>query len=196
MPILKRNILYWLLYAYGYQQLFFCVLSFVLNLTQDVCTVITIVLIATAAIVLTSSNVIIYKIAKRHDQFLEKNSPRRKDMKQTGKVLKASYVCFAIVSTFILLWFPFLIHNSLDIIGLYRPSHVKPFTNVIVHLALLNSIVDVLLYVWLSREAKKELIGVFRTTFKGSKDRNRSIRRSMYKYSCTSSGQRIDITSL
>ena len=147
--------------------------SFICEIQEHVLTITSAVLIAVAITLLSSSNVIIYSVAKKHDQFLKNNATHRQgNGNHSTKVLKASYVCFAIVLSFVIFWLPYLTHNLLAIVGVYKPSAEKTFTKVVEHVAFLNSLVDAVLFIWLSRETKKELVKVFRKIFNCCKKKN------------------------
>ena len=140
--------------------------SIICEIQEDVLTITTAVLIAVAITLLSLSNAIIYSVAKKHDQFLKTNAAHRQgNGNHSTKVLKASYVCFAIVLSFVICWLPYLTHNLLAIVGVYKPSGDKTFTKVVEHIAFLNSLVDAVLFIWLSREPKKELARAFRNVF-------------------------------
>jgi len=132
---------------------------------QTTLTIITTSLIGFSTLVLTLSNVVIYKAAKRHDQFKKKNAlniDTSNKSTSNKKMLKASYVCFSIVASFVIFWLPYLVHNVLALLDIYQTGADKLFTKFVEHFALLNAIVDVVLFVWLSREMKKELRDIWR----------------------------------
>merc|ERR1712142_1024286 len=119
---------------------FFCLLLH-FGASQLTLTTITTSLIGFATLILIISNIIIYKAAKRHDQFKKKNALQQEASdKSTSnkKMLKASYVCFAIVASFVMFWLPYLVHNIMFLTGLYKPDGDKVFTEVVEHVALLN----------------------------------------------------------
>ena len=122
--------------------------------TQETLTIITTSLIVIATVVLTFSNLLIYRAARSHYRFKRKMIRRPSEPK---RMLKASYVCFAIVASFVLLWLPYLIHNIMALANVYQPSAHKLFTKFVEHFALLNAIVDAVLFIWISREMKREL---------------------------------------
>ena len=65
-------------------------------------------------------------------------------------------VCLTVVSTFVLLWLPYLVHNVMVLAGQYKPLDGNTFTDVVEAIALLNAIIDPVLFLWLSKETKKE----------------------------------------
>ena len=157
--------------------------SFICEIQEDMLTITSAVLITVAITLLSLSNAIIYSVAKKHDQFLKTNAVHRQgNGNHSTKVLKASYVCFAIVFSFVIFWLPYLIHNLLAIVGVYKPSGEKTFTKVVEHIAFLNSLVDAVLFIWLSREPKKELARVFRNVFSRCEEhQNANARKAMLK---------------
>ena len=97
--------------------------SFIYEIQEDMLTITSAVLIAVAITILLLSTAITYSVAKKHDQFLKTNAAHRQgNGNHSTKVLKASYVCFAIVLLFVIFWLPYLIHNLLAIVGVYKPS--------------------------------------------------------------------------
>ena len=83
---------------------FLCVLL-VQGATETILDITTTALIAVAIVVLTTSNVVVYVSAKNHDRFVKKHTMRQHMINNTGngKIMKASYVCFALVGTFVVL---------------------------------------------------------------------------------------------
>ena len=129
------------------------------NVTQNECSIVSTVLILTAGITLTTTNVIIYFIAKKHDTFMKENVQRHnKNTTKAVKMLKASFVCFAVTGSFFLLWAPYLVHNLMLLTSVYKPKiDGEDFTKVVDHIAYLHSIVDPITFIWLSNAAKKEI---------------------------------------
>ena len=111
--------------------------------------IISIVMFCFAAIILTTSNIKVYLIAKEHGNRVKRNVHK--------KILKCTYVCITIVLSFVMLWFPFFIHNILALLNLYAPRNNKVFTIVAVQIGLLHSMLGPLLYVLFQRDAKVEL---------------------------------------
>ena len=72
------------------------------------------------------------------------------------KMMKASQVCIVVVSSFVLLWLPFVVHDVLHLLGRYQPADGKTFTVIVEHIGFSNSFVDVLLFVWLNNGVKNE----------------------------------------
>ena len=173
--------------------MFLC-LSFLFGVTQYMLTMVSTVLIIISTIVLILCNGFIYSVAKKHDQFLKDNTAQQALANKSRKMLKASYVCFAVVISFVILWFPYLVHNLLVITGLYYQSAEKLFTKVVGHVVLLNSIGDAILFVWLSRDTKKELISLYRKIFNSNKKDH--VRESLVNVSLANSGQSYITTSL
>ena len=133
-----------------------------INITQSQYLVVSIVLIATAAITLTISNIMVYSIVRRHLHMIRRNTVEVYDntdkKKQTLKVVKSTYVCFAVVISFVLLWFPFLIHDILTLENIYTPNYGKTFTFVVEVFALCNSGLDPIIYAILNKKVKREVL--------------------------------------
>ena len=120
-----------------------------------------------AIVVLTISNIIVYREAKRHQSFVELNGHKRSNTnnsEERGKhVMKASYVCFGIVTTFVLLWLPYLLNDLTELI-LGHSNHAVGL--VAQHCALCNSLVDPLLFTCLSKHLREEARAMMRTVSK------------------------------
>ena len=140
----------------------FLVLAFTLKATQQHLTIITTVAIAVAAVTLTISNARIYIIAKRHAIAITGTKGK--------KVLKSTYVCFAIVFSFVFLWLPYLVHNVMVLANRHEPcgkEGVSTFTRGVFQTALVNSLLDPILFVAFRRDMKKALKGTLRIKTKG-----------------------------
>jgi hypothetical protein len=132
-----------------------CFVGFALHfdITQHHCTVVSTIVIAIATIILTLSNMNVYSIAKRSAKRFGKTLKNKKNT----KLLKSTYVCFILVSSFIILWFPYFIHNLLAMIDETKANNNNIFTRIVVQVALLNSILHPVLFVLFRRDIKKEL---------------------------------------
>lgn len=130
----------------------FAVISTFLHLPQEPMTIIMEIMIGSAAAVLAFSNLLVYVTAAKHDRFVRDMNTIRTPY--TGRMLRASYVCLAVVTSFLLCWLPYFIHNILALIKLYRPGSMKAFTIVAEQLALLNSLLDPVLFVLLAQDAR------------------------------------------
>ena len=121
--------------------------------------------------VLVLTNIMIYRIVKKHDEFLQKNasqskhnfkkskkSKNKKDTtKKPNKHLKASYACFSIVASFVLLWLPYLICNLMTLMNL--PLGIL-FWKIENHFILFNPMADIVLFVWLNGSVKREIVSI------------------------------------
>lgn len=144
----------------------FLIFGLVFKINQSAMTLISTVLISLALLTLTISNIMIYRAAKKHDNFVKRHTLRRKnDTEDKGKLLKASYVCFAVVFSFLVLWSPFLVHNILAITNSYHPSMEQAFSEIVGHIGMLNSLVDGMLLIWLNRDINKEVMRFVKTLF-------------------------------
>lgn len=120
--------------------------------------VISTILLGLASFSLSLSNLSNYIIARRHGTTIHKYIPKSPSSTSTTKVaMKSTYVCFAIVSLFVVSWFPLLIHNVLALAHAYEPRGHKVFTEVAVRMAMLNSFIDPLLFLCFTRDVKKEI---------------------------------------
>ena len=114
-------------------------------------------MIGAAAVILTSSNIIVYHGAAKHDKFIRLHSRRQSNIaeKQNGKkMVKASFVCLAVVASFVVCWIPYFIHNVLTLSNTFRPGSKKAFTIFAEQFSLLNSLLDPIIFVILSRDTK------------------------------------------
>lgn len=111
------------------------------------------IVICASITVLVATNLKVHHIAKQAAQTLTK--------KKHSKVLKSTYVCFVLVGSFVVLWFPFLVHNVLTLCGVYVADSNKTTTRVVVQIAFLNSVLDPVLYVFFRKDVKREIANVF-----------------------------------
>ena len=139
-------------------------LSVILGLTNYHCVIICTVLIAVSTLVLLGTNLKLYMVAQRHALVIKKYHVGK--YFKSAVELKATFVCFAIVFSFILLWFPYGVHNALTLVNIYNPSTEKGFTLSVIKLSLLNSLVDPLLFVIFNRDIKEELGKILRRNSK------------------------------
>ena len=139
----------------------FVVLAVAFDVTQHFCTVMSTTLIAGSSLALSLSNLNIYRIAQRHAKCIQHevhdSHTRTRLQKRTVKNLKSLYVSLSIVLSFVVLWSPFFVHNLLVLTRVYVPGNRKLFTQIVEHVALLNCIVDPVLFVVLSKDVKREL---------------------------------------
>ena len=122
-------------------------------------------LILSAALVLIISNVMVYTVAKKHHQTINKQEQRTRT--REVKMLKSTYVCICIVASFVVLWTPLFIHNFLFI---YYPKELHNaddnFTYIVEIIAIFNSVLDPILFVIFRQDVKKAMKtwgGVFKS---------------------------------
>ena len=130
----------------------FCVLSLSFHIRQLWMTIVMEVMIGSAACVLAVTNLLVYVTATKHDRFIRDMNTARSPY--SGKMLRTSYVCLAIVSSFLICWLPYFVHNILALLDVYRPQSLKAFTIVAEQLALLNGLLDPVLFVLLAQDAR------------------------------------------
>jgi hypothetical protein len=141
----------------------FVMFSLIFKITPFHSTLVCTVLIITATVTLALTNINIYAIAKRHAAaILKHSSPAKPNGKMKSKVLKSTYVCLAVVMSFIILWLPLLIHNVMVLIKVYKPASGKLFTKIVLHVACFNSLVDPLLYLCFRKNVKQRLRKLFK----------------------------------
>ena len=142
-------------------------------------TVINAVCIAVAWTVSLVSNTFVYRIAVGHDRFMKINAAKQQT-NEGVKTLKASYVCLATVSTFVLLWLPYLVFYLLALINIDLLMHLQEISHVVEFIAQLNSIADPISFIWLSKETKKEFRMVIRSIYEreSSASNSRSVEMS------------------
>lgn len=95
-------------------------------------------------------------IARQHSTFIKQNAQHYR-VKRVGNVLHSSFVCFAVVMTFVVLWFPYFVHHVLLLTGIYRPAvHGDVFTKAALFIAHINSFSDPIMFVLISNATIKE----------------------------------------
>ena len=134
----------------------FITLSLKVHIVQLYMTVIMTIMIGVAASILTLSNLLVYISAVKHDRFVRKNSSSIN--RSEKKMLKASYVCLGIVSTFLLCWVPYFVHNMSTLLKIYRPGSNKHFTIITEHFAFFNSLLDPILFIVLSQDTRNKIL--------------------------------------
>lgn len=130
-----------------------------IGITPDGLKLMHIVIIMISCLVLGISNFKVYYMAKNHDRFVKHNSNQRRRFKGgKKKFLKASYICFAVVFSFILFWMPYCFHDILELadINIIAKKHYS-FHTIVEHLALLNSVSDPIIFTFLSIPTRKEI---------------------------------------
>ena len=122
-------------------------------------TIIMTINIGIVTVVLAITNAAVFISASKRDKLFGRH--HRKGAGAPGtvvtyrKMLRTSYICLAVVSSFLFCWLPYFIHNMMTLLGTYRPGGGKLFTLFVEQLALANSILDPLLFVLLTKEAKR-----------------------------------------
>lgn len=129
------------------------------------------VLVVVIGVGLAIANIQIYRTAKNHIRFVAKNGHRRNSVK-IGNRLKGSFVCFTIVATYVILWFPFFLRNLLLLTKIYNPAvHGPLLTQVALYIGATNSLADPLTFVFLSVSVMSEIKRVASSlTYKKSRD--------------------------
>ena len=151
--------------------------------------VISTILLGVATFSLTLSNLTIYIIARRHVNAIQMNTTYC-DVKKRKGILKSTYVCFSFILSFVISWLPLFLHNVMALVEEYKPSHKKLFTKVVVRMAMLNSLLDPLLYICFNRDVKREL----KMIFTKMKKPRISVRKNRYNIDVTQSAQ-YDVSS-
>lgn len=118
------------------------------------------VMLGIAAFSLILSNVTMYVIAKRHVRAIRRFRTEF-DINKKKRVLKSTYVCLSFVVSFLVSWIPLFVHNVITFTGAYQPKSTKIFTQVVVRMAMVNSMLDPFLYLYFNRDAKSELKTIF-----------------------------------
>lgn len=133
------------------------VLCVILGITAHHCVVICTILIVLASICLTVTNLNIFRLARHHSEAIAQQRTThasKPKSSETTNQLKVSLICFASVLSFILLWFPYFVHNILALANVYKIVDDKLFTLAVVKFALLNSLMDPLLFIALNKDAR------------------------------------------
>lgn len=115
------------------------------------------ILLGFAMIVLVSSNVSIYSIARKqwHDIKTRCTQASFKGFKE-NKQLKSIYVCLSIVTSFFVFWMPYFVHGVLVLVVGYQDVDIR-LTICIELIAFANSATDPILFVMFRKDARKEL---------------------------------------
>ena len=129
------------------------------------------ILIGLASAVLIVSNTILYTIAKKHYVEISKlqkhclGTRKENGREQTEDclssssntkqrvVLKSMYVCVCVVMSFVVAWFPYFVRNILYLHGGFSAISDE-FAHIAEMFALLNLIMDPLLFVFFRRDVK------------------------------------------
>jgi len=111
-------------------------------------------IISIAIVVLCCSNLKVHLVAKHAAETLTKN-------KHT-KILKSTYVCFALVFSFVVSWLPYLVQNILRLCKIYHADGSATSTRVLVQVAFMNCLLDPILFVAFRKDAKKEVGRIFK----------------------------------
>ena len=139
----------------------FAVLALTLHIIQHHLTIIMVIMIGIVVIVLLFSNTAVFITAAKSDQLVRQNAGHRfprgaiKEVLPRRRILRASYVCLAVVSSFLFCWIPYFAHNTMILVGVYAAESNKAFTIGAEQLALCNNIVDSLLFIVLTRDARR-----------------------------------------
>ena len=117
-----------------------------------------------ASIILMTTNIMIYTIAKKHHKFVRQNSYLRYRREQKNeKSMKATYLCIAVVLNFILFWMPHCVHDTVELTSIIsRPNHTNAADIIVGQLTPLNSLTDPILFISLSSRTQVELRKLFR----------------------------------
>lgn len=113
------------------------------------------ILIFVAMLILVSSNIMIWFIVKRHKKTVQREcTPAHAKISAEKRKLKSTYVCMSIVTTFLLLWLPFLVHN---VLLLTQGDVDKAFQRGTETVVLVNTVIDPWLFIIFRRDVKDEI---------------------------------------
>jgi len=135
------------------------VLFIVLNLRrQVVLNVILTILMIISITVLTYSNIVIWFIARKHIDSIAQNSVNEhtRERNRRKHLKKSTVSCLVVIGSFIVLYTPSLIHNVME--AWFRSTLSDAFTTSFIVIALMNGIVDPLIYVMFNSEIKSEIV--------------------------------------
>lgn len=119
------------------------------------------VLLPVAGLTLSVANIAIYLLIKQHDAFVKNNAHKRSKHTSNRSILKPSYICFALVITFVLLWMPYFIRQLFLLFKVTSSEHTVRFYDIAVVIAHSNSLVDPLIFIYLSSPVKKKVKALF-----------------------------------
>ena len=130
------------------------ILIFAADISNRQLTVILTFTIIISVLTLSVCNFSVYVIARRHYVIIRGQFKKQ----TTGRIPKKPLLtCIAIVCTFCLLWLPYLLHNVLFLGNVYVVGRSKLFSELVLFVASLNSIVDPVIFIWFNRDLKSEL---------------------------------------
>ena len=115
--------------------------------------------ISVAIVVLVVCNSSVYLIARRHS--LAILNRRHGELKPPLVLWKPLFTCVAIVTSFSVLWLPYLVHNAIVLGHTHEAERHSLFSQTVLIISSLNSIADPLIFIWLNRDIKHELRSKF-----------------------------------
>ena len=159
--------------------------SILSRVPQNIMTVINIILIGFASIVLVLSNCIIHAIARRRWLVINSRAvhPSSSDLNSEKKRLKSTYVCHAIVISFLVFWLPYFVHD----ISLLQNKHHSlnhKWTACVEILSIANAILNPICFVLFRKDAKEELRRLLKRIRSKSSNMNESKIRTSSEVNC------------
>lgn len=139
----------------------FIIVAMICSPKQKYMTMVSTGLIGFSMLVLVSSNLCIFFIARKHwNDIISRCTQASFKGLDENKRLKSLYVCLSIVISFLVLWMPYFIHGAMLLVSGYGLIEEK-FTKCVEVVAFANSIADPLLFVMFRKDARKEAKRVF-----------------------------------
>ncbi|XP_066927083.1 G-protein coupled receptor 12-like [Clytia hemisphaerica] len=152
--IQTRDLMFMMLATWLLTTFIILIIMFVADISNRQLTVILTFTIIISVLTLSACNFSVYVIARRHYVTIRGQYKKR----STGRIPKKPLLtCIAIVATFCLLWLPYLLHNVLFLGNVYVVGRSKLFSELVLFVASLNSIIDPVIFIWFNRDLKSEL---------------------------------------
>ena len=125
---------------------------------------------------LAYSNITIWRVARKHIKCIalttvtggnsgctDSGIPATKEIRRKERIHKSTKTCLMIVSSFIVLWLPFLIRNIMMMLSpttryMLTPGQANLMSMFVVMLTNLNALVDPIIFVVFNKHLRKELV--------------------------------------
>ena len=137
-----------------------------LNLDIKFSQILCVAIILIAAMVLISTNIYVYSIARTHIKRIKninvETNQVRNQRRRKQRTMKPIYICATIVFTFLITWMPTLVVNFLVILNkLTLKEKIMTFTYTI-PMASIDCIINPIIYVVFNRQIRVEIVKIIR----------------------------------
>ena len=161
--VTNRTTLFLIATSWAIIFIFGLVVGFTEDITEKMILTTT-VLISLSTVALTYSNITIWCVARKHITHIAQNTivtGDRKEIKRRKQIHKSTKTCLWIVSSFIILWTPFLIVNILKLTAIYPQLSLLQkslITTVAKILVNMNSLVDPIIFVVFNTQLRQVVV--------------------------------------